>query len=465
MCSDALGPLAWPLRSGGACGRACGGSSWRRIGVVVLATVSLFGAPAAAAPSLQIGASTERGASVFYNALSGDGATVASRSLVHVVVDGTRRFQLASYLWTRQEGLSRIDAFGAEAPDPLTFVPHALSGDGAKIVGSENGVPVLWERGVGTTELAGLAMGTEGGAAHGISADGQHIVGTYHDGGFYESSRLLPDGTYAIDVLPSRVPVRWDASGQIVEALSPTRGLAFDVSNDGVAVGSIDLLEESAFPAVAFRWDETRGTQLIPELTSQSPAQPSSDVGGISDDGTTLVGQTVTDIEIAGLPSTNFPAYLWNGDPGEAAMLPLDGMEAIFPADTQGYPFRITMTANDVSADGSTVVGGYRSPDAAGLTVPFVWTRAAGFQDLGQLLESMGVSTEDWTLYEATHVSADGKTISGQGRWLDERRASRDTVWVAVIPEPSTALLLGGGLAWLASGRKPVGARSASATL
>ncbi len=421
---------------------------------VALLLAALWSTAAAATPSLQMAGPTQDGSSVIVSALSADGSTVASRSLVPIVIEGVRTWQTTSHLWTREDGLRTLDATGPHAPDPLTFVPHALSGDGSKVVGSQDGRPVLWERGVGTTVLAGLAAGTEGGTAHGISADGRYIVGTYHDGGTYESARLTTLGTYVIDVLPSRVPVRWDTMDGSLEALSTTRGLAYDVSNDGVAVGTIELLEESAFPSVAYRWDETRGLQLVPNTLDVSLGEPIADVGGISDDGTTIVGQNFASLGIPGLPELAFPGYLWQGDPGNGDTLPLDGMSLILPPRPEDLPFRIHVEANAVSSDGSTVVGGYRSVDAAGRIVPFVWTREAGLRDLGALLESMGVSTEQWDLYEATAVSADGRTIIGHGRFVDERGRRRETVWIAVIPEPSTALLLGGGLAGLAARRK-----------
>jgi len=61
----------------------------------------------------------------------------------------------------------------------------------------------------------------------------------------------------------------------------------------------------------------------------------------------------------------------------------------------------------------------------------------------------------DWDLLEATGVSADGRTIFGTGYQDVPRSGSSNprryaVQWVAVIPEPSTALLLGLGLLGLA---------------
>ena len=81
---------------------------------------------------------------------------------------------------------------------------------------------------------------------------------------------------------------------------------------------------------------------------------------------------------------------------------------------------------------------------------PFIWTEARGLEDLEVLLRSLGVSMDEWSLSEVLDVSADGRTILGTGRGPG---SALTQIWVAVIPEPSTALLLGAGLACLATRR------------
>jgi hypothetical protein len=93
-----------------------------------------------------------------------------------------------------------------------------------------------------------------------------------------------------------------------------------------------------------------------------------------------------------------------------------------------------------VSGDGSTVVG--QSVSASGVE-PFVWDATNGMQSLQVLLTSLGVELSGWQLLQAGGVSDDGHTIVGVGL----NPAGDLEGFIAVIPEPGTALLLGLGLA------------------
>ena len=108
--------------------------------------------------------------------------------------------------------------------------------------------------------------------------------------------------------------------------------------------------------------------------------------------------------------------------------------------------------ATDVSADGSIVVGFGLSD--AGLT-PFVWDAVHGMRQLDVFLTTMGVDLAGWKLSSSEvwtsdfpKISADGQTIVGSGQYL-----GNPTGFVAVIPEPSTATLLGLLFAYVARRR------------
>lgn len=102
-------------------------------------------------------------------------------------------------------------------------------------------------------------------------------------------------------------------------------------------------------------------------------------------------------------------------------------------------------TAVDVSADGSAIVGMFRRSDGFG--VPYLWTQAGGIQQLDSLLASLGADVAGWHLGEVVGISDDGLAIVGNGSF----RSGLDQAWIAVIPEPSTVLLLGFGLGVLAA--------------
>src|SRR5690606_12528742 len=86
-------------------------------------------------------------------------------------------------------------------------------------------------------------------------------------------------------------------------------------------------------------------------------------------------------------------------------------------------------------------------------STPFIWTRANGYQALAVFLAAAGVPLDRWTLLDVWDVSADGRTFLGRGRFLDSEGRSSTGHWIAVIPEPSTGLLLALGLTLLAAAR------------
>ena len=367
-------------------------------------------------------------------AISADGSTLIGRQ------------SDATFLWDRANGLRFLDELpGDDVPDASAFRASAISGDGRKIVGTLDGAPVLWQRGVGTTTLPLLPNGTNGGAALGISDDGDKIVGWAHNGDFLTQNE---PGVPRFTDLPLDVPVMWDESGTI-QVLEPTLGQAVDVTNDGVVVGKRYVADPAIIVTSGFRWDASRGIQQIPGFLPESVeplATLTIDAVAVSSDGTRIAGNVYNVAAQNFFGTASDLGYRWSGDPGTGSALPANGLTEINPplADWTGF---VELAVSDLSSDGSTIVGRYRL-DSSSLGRAFVWTEQSGLQDLTLLLQSLGVDMDDLVLAEAPSVSADGKTIAAAAYVpLSSTSPLRIlTGFVAVIPEPSSALLIGFGL-------------------
>lgn len=120
-------------------------------------------------------------------------------------------------------------------------------------------------------------------------------------------------------------------------------------------------------------------------------------------------------------------AFRWTADGGMVGL-----------GDLPGGSF--SSTASSVSADGSVVLGfGQTSLGQEA----FLWDETNGMRSLQEVLSGeLGLDLTGWQLTEATAVSADGRTIVGNGT----NPNGFEEGWIAVVPEPSTYTLAGCGL-------------------
>jgi len=111
-------------------------------------------------------------------------------------------------------------------------------------------------------------------------------------------------------------------------------------------------------------------------------------------------------------------------------------------------------TPLDVSGDGSVIVG-VDYDGSSGASAIF-WDEANGLRGLEDVLQvDLGLDLTGWRLWDVTGVSADGTVIVGYGT----NPLGRSEGWVAVIPEPSSLVLLTMGILTLVARRDRHGPR------
>lgn len=278
----------------------------------------------------------------------------------------------------------------------------AVSADGSTVVGmsvsaSGSGRAFIWDRVNGIRGIPDLP-GDSGSNATGVSADGSTVLVNQGDRAFLWNEAY---GARSIDPLP-------DAN----------TSYGRDLSADGSTI--VGRSGRSVFI-----WDVMNKARDLGNLPGGfNPAALS-----VSADGSTVVGRDITGF--------GEQAFVWDA---------LNGMQGL--GDLPGGFPSFDSLATDVSADGSIVVG-LGSTDFG--TKTFIWDAANGMHELEVLLRAQGVDLSGWRLNvfpsfaELPRISADGLTIVGIGEYEGQL-----TAYVAVIPEPSTALLLALGLASLA---------------
>jgi probable HAF family extracellular repeat protein len=205
------------------------------------------------------------------------------------------------------------------------------------------------------------------GASMGLSPDGSVAVG--------RDIAYSPYGTEA---------TRWTLSGGLVGLGDliprPYNSAAYDVSNDGVIVGTAAFSSDTQ---QAFRWTESGGMVGLGVLSGMTRGQGRA----VSYDGSIVVGDCG--------PSTNYDAgavpFRWTQATGMTSLGLPTGASAARAAET--------------SADGSVIVGDFTL--TTGGVGAWRWTEADGFTNLGNL------SFVQFT--RAQGISGNGQVIIGNG--------------------------------------------------
>ncbi|MGE3244129.1 MAG: hypothetical protein AB7G28_03010 [Pirellulales bacterium] len=313
------------------------------------------------------------------NGISADGKVVVGYSHSGISMEAFR--------WTEADGLEGLGF-------PYAF---AASRDGSAVAGyryiDDRIEPVRW-----TTEhhIEGLdpAGHYRDGAAYGISADGETLVGVVGRG------KMVRDSAF------------WWHRG---EGLTPLAGVdgpevrdeAHAVSADGRVV--VGAWRNETGRNQAFRWTAEGGIVELGFLNGHT----ASVAYGVSADGSVIVGAS------GDYGATE--AFRWTAETGMVRLEPLDADRC----DDSSYGH----AAYSVSADGAVVVGRSTSKtgwnavvwDARGRVRSVRELLVSSFQDRGRHDDSKNGDMHDrqrlrgWKLQTATAVSADGSVVVGSG--------------------------------------------------
>ncbi len=305
-------------------------------------------------------------------AVSGDGLTVVGVSAELTTVGNPRPFR-----WTAAMGMQPLPVLAGSTQSAAL----AVSTDGSVAAGesrTQSSIAVRWE---GDIQSLGLIAGSPFSIATGISGDGQRIVG--RSGNFGAFSWTGSAGMVALPPLPP---------GNAAQA--------WGISSDGaVAVGD----SQSGATSTAVRWTPAGVEDLVsPAGAAITSAQAASADGGV------IVGWGI----LAGV--SNNRAFRWT---------PAGGMQffGVLPGGTFSH-------ARGVSGDGLVVVG--TASGANAVRASFIWTPALGLRNLREFLAEQGANLSGWTGIDAHGISADGRTIVGEGIGP----GGHEQAWIATIP-------------------------------
>lgn len=328
----------------------------------------------------------------YASGVSSDGSLVTGRSWSVAGGEAVR--------WTPSGGIS---ALAGVSGDYRSTYARAVSADGGTVVGeayrinSGYRLPYSWTAAGGMVLLDELPGGDLSSSASDVSADGQVVVG--HSAG---------------------KPVVWTGGGSPVfvgSLYGLEGGYAQAVSNDGTVIVGASHAGDGHYEP--FLWTAATGMVGLGFL----PGHDDGRVGDLSGDGRAVVGQSAN------------KAFLWTAGTGVV--------------DISAGSGAISSDAYAVSGDGSVVVG--RAYWESNNPRPFIWDEAGGLRDLQDVLVTdYGLDLSGWTLISADGISDDGLTIVGFGR----NPAGTTEGFVAVVPEPASALLVVVGAVGLAARRR-----------
>jgi uncharacterized membrane protein len=319
------------------------------------------------------------------NDISRDGTTAVGRANL----GGAKAFR-----WT--DSATGLEELGT-LPMLFESEAHEVSDDGTMIAGiytfsSGEARPFRWTESGGMSEITGFPAGAGSRGAFGISGDGTVVAGTYRDSMFFRKAYYWTEVAGVVDV-PGLSTI-------FIE------NAATSVSGNGVYI--VGESQNDAGNTEAFRY-----------AVGAPGAEGLGDLAGGIFSSIARAASTLGEVIVGDGNSGSTEAFRWRESIGA-----MDGL-GFLPGASESF-------ANDVSADGSVIVG-----SSGGLG--YRWTEADGMVDIKSYLLGLGATgLTDWTLAEVTGVSGDAMTYVGTGINPD----GFGEAWIAHVPEPSFGLFL-----------------------
>ena len=212
--------------------------------------------------------------------------------------------------------------------------------------------------------------------------------------------------------------ILWIDGQRYVLGTSTFHSETTSLTSDGSA--AVGYLASSYEVCDAFVWNRDYGLSILPTFGSGANASAMA----ISADGSVIVG---------------YCGWLYNGwlvrwtrdsSTGEYVIerLGTDDQTTLF---SFGYP------AAAVSPDGSVIAGSLArpAPDGSYMSEAVLWTQRTGLTPVSGWLQDVPYG---YALLDVRGVASDNRTLAGNGQFVDENGAYRDSLgWLATLPCPS----------------------------
>ncbi len=290
-------------------------------------------------------------------------------------------------------------------PGITAWVATAVCADGSAIGGQSTGVvnvAVRWTQAGGPVTLGTLSGYSDGIQCRAISDDGSILTGF---------AQHLSDTCYGGAHIYDTRGWRWDSAGSAMQEIHPASGLhesaILALSGDGATMAGVssDRPSCTTFPTpAAYVWRGTGAAAFVP-VGPFTWLQPTA----ASHDSAVIVG--------TGPVNGQLQAFRWTAVAGTTDLGALAGY---------GNVWQVV-----ASADGS-VLAGYCDSASGGGRVAFIWDQAHGMRDLRAILTNLGLDLSAWVLEDVAGISADGRTIVGNGG----DSSGHNVGWLAFLGDP-----------------------------